>query len=220
MATAVPSPIIVPIPNGQFMENCYLVGHDARGVAVLVDPGEEAGRILSELRRRRWALEAIWLTHAHIDHIMGVAAIREAFPTVPIYLHPADRPLYDGLPQQGQWMGLSLAAPPPPDHELQAGQRLQVGDATFEVRWVPGHSPGHVAFVGHGVIISGDVLFNGSIGRSDLPGGDFSTLMHSIQTEFLTLPDSTIVYSGHGPETTIGVERVSNPFLTGAYRFE
>jgi hydroxyacylglutathione hydrolase len=212
-------PSIVRIENGQFVENCYLIGDEAKGVAVMVDPGEEAGRFLSELRRRKWALEAIWLTHAHIDHIMGVAAIRDAHPGVPIFLHRADRPLYDGLPDQGQWMGFSgLEAPPPADRELASGQVMTIGDCAFEVRHVPGHSPGHVAFVGHGVIIGGDVLFNGSIGRTDLPGGDFSTLMQSIQSEFLTQPDSTIVYSGHGPETTIGVERVSNPFLTAVRR--
>ena len=219
MAT-ISQPTIVAITNGQFAQNCFLVGDEAKGVAALVDPGEEAGRFLAELRRRKWSLEAIWLTHAHIDHIMGVAAIRQAHPGVPIYLHAADRGLYAGLPEQGRWMGFRLEAPPPADRELVSGQTVQVGAVAFEVRHVPGHSPGHVAFVGHGVIIGGDVLFNGSIGRTDLPGGDFATLMHSIQTEFLTLPDSTIVYSGHGPETTIGVERVSNPFLTGAYRLE
>jgi glyoxylase-like metal-dependent hydrolase (beta-lactamase superfamily II) len=214
-------PSIIAIENGQFMENCYLVGDASRDVAVIVDPGEEAGRFLSLLRKHRWSLEAIWLTHAHIDHIMGVAAIREAHPGIPIFLHPADQALYDGLPEQGRWMGIfNLETPPPADRTLTAGQVVKVGDFAFEVRHVPGHSPGHVAFVGHGVILGGDVLFNGSIGRTDLPGGDFSTLMHSIQTEFLSLPDSTVVYCGHGPETSVGAERVSNPFLTGAYRFE
>ena len=209
------------IENGQFVENCYLVADESQGRAVIVDPGEEAGRFLSELGRRKWAAEAIWLTHAHIDHIMGVAALRQAHPGIPIYLHPADRPLYDGLAEQGRWMGFSGLVPPPPaDHTLTPGQVMSVGGFEFVVRHVPGHSPGHVAFVGHGMILGGDVLFSGSIGRTDLPGGDFATLMQSIQSEFLTLPDSTIVYSGHGPETTIGVERVSNPFLTGAYRLE
>ena len=210
---------IVPIPNGQFVENCYLVADADQKVAVLVDPGEEAGRFLSELRRRDWTLQAIWLTHAHIDHILGIEAVRAAFP-VPIHLHPADRPLYDGLREQGRWVGFDLMPPPPPDRELSQGQTLQVGGVAFTVRHVPGHSPGHVAFVGNGVILGGDVLFSGSIGRTDLPGGDMPTLLQSIQAEFLTLPDSTIVYSGHGPETTIGVERETNPFLTGAYRFE
>jgi glyoxylase-like metal-dependent hydrolase (beta-lactamase superfamily II) len=214
-------PAIVMIENGQFMENCYLVADESQSRAIIVDPGEEAGRFLSELRRRRWMPEAIWLTHAHIDHIMGVAAVREAHPGLPIFLHPADRSLYDGLPDQGRWMGFSGLTPPPPaDQTLEHGQAMRIGQYEFAVRHVPGHSPGHVAFIGHGVILGGDVLFNGSIGRTDLPGGDFATLMQSIQAEFLTLPDSTVVYSGHGPETTIGVERVSNPFLTGAYRFE
>jgi glyoxylase-like metal-dependent hydrolase (beta-lactamase superfamily II) len=201
------------------VENCYLVADGAKRVAVLVDPGEEADRFLAELRRRDWALEAIWLTHAHIDHIMGVRPILAAHPGLPIFLHPADRELYNALPEQGRWMGLpSLLPPPPADRSLSAGQRMTVGAFAFDVRHVPGHSPGHVAFVGHGVILGGDVLFNGSIGRTDLPGGDFSALMQSIHSEFLTLPDSTIVYSGHGPETTIGAERVSNPFLTAVGR--
>jgi glyoxylase-like metal-dependent hydrolase (beta-lactamase superfamily II) len=214
-------PAIVMIENGQFAENCYLVGDQSVRRAVIVDPGEEAGRFLAELRARSWVPEAIWLTHAHIDHILGVSAIREAFPGIPIYLHPADRPLYDGLPEQGRWMGFAGLTPPPPaDRMLAPGQVLTIGRFEFVARHVPGHSPGHVAFVGHGVILGGDVLFSGSIGRTDLPGGDVATLMQSIHSEFLTLPDSTIVYSGHGPETTIGVERVSNPFLTGAFRFE
>lgn len=218
---ASPRPAVIMIENGQFLENCYLVADESRGAAVIVDPGEEAGRFLSELRKRKWTPEAIWLTHGHIDHIMGVAAIREAHPGIPIYLHAADRLLYDGLADQGRWMGFSgLTAPPPADHTLETGQLMRIGEIDFVVRHVPGHSPGHVAFVGHGLILGGDVLFNGSIGRTDLPGGDFATLMRSIQSEFLTLPDSTVVYSGHGPATAIGVERVSNPFLTGAYRFE
>lgn len=210
---------IVSIPNGQFVQNCYLLGDPVGGTAVMVDPGEESDKFLGELRRRKWKLQAIWLTHAHIDHILGVAAIHAVFP-VPIYLHPADRRLYDGLPEQGRWMGFDAAVPPPPDHDLVPGSVLSLGEARFAVRHVPGHSPGSVAFQGHGAILGGDVLFNGSIGRTDLPGGDFATLMQSIQTEFLSLPDSTVVYSGHGPETTIGVERETNPFLTGAYRFE
>lgn len=211
---------IVQIPNSQFAENCYLVADTDHKVAVMVDPGEEAGLFLAELRRRNWGLEAIWLTHAHIDHILGIEAVHAAHP-VPIHLHPADEPLYRNLREQGRWMGMDIkAALPPADRELSQGQTLKVGDITFTVRHVPGHSPGHVAFVGNGGILGGDVLFSGSIGRTDLPGGDLQTLFRSIQTEFLTLPDSTIVHSGHGPDTTIGVERETNPFLTGAYNLE
>ncbi len=208
---------IVSIPNGQFVQNCYLVGDER--AAVMIDPGEEASRFLRELTRRNWKLQAIWLTHGHIDHIMGVEAILGAHP-VPVYLHPADRPLYDGLSQQARLMGFEWPPAPAPTHELHHGDHLTIGEARFEVRHVPGHSPGSVAFVAPGMIIGGDVLFNSSIGRTDLPGGDFATLMHSIQAEFLSRPDSTTVYSGHGPETTIGVEREINPFITGAYRLE
>jgi hydroxyacylglutathione hydrolase len=208
---------IVAIPNGQFVENCYLLGERASGEAVIVDPGEEPARFLAELARRNWRLRAIWLTHAHVDHIMGVGAVNEA-TGAPIHLHPLDRPLYDALPAYGAWIGRQLKRPPAPQVELRAGQILNLGNARFEVRFTPGHSPGSVSFLGNGMIFGGDVLFNGSVGRTDLPGGDSATLMASIQTQFLTLPDSTVVYSGHGPETTIGVERMTNPFLTGALR--
>jgi glyoxylase-like metal-dependent hydrolase (beta-lactamase superfamily II) len=210
---------IVALPNGQFAENCYLLADRATRQAVMVDPGEEPRLFLAELDTRGWALSAVWLTHGHIDHIMGVAEVKEA-TGVPVYLHPADRSLYDGLARQGEWMGLALEAPPPPDEELCEGQRLRLGDHEFTVRHTSGHSPGSVSFVGAGIVLGGDVLFNGSIGRTDLPGGDFATLMHSLQAVFLALPDSTIVYSGHGPETTIGVERMTNPFLTGAFHHE
>jgi hydroxyacylglutathione hydrolase len=208
---------VVSLPNGRFVQNCYLVADRANGEAVMIDPGEEPGMFLAELDTRGWSLQSIWLTHAHVDHIMGVGAVRHA-TGAPIHLHPLDRPIYDALPEFGQWIGIQLDPPPPPGAELKAGQRLRVGGTEFEVRFTPGHSPGSVSFVGGGRVFSGDVLFNGSIGRTDLPGGDFATLMASIQTQLLSLPDSTIVHSGHGADTTIGVERVTNPFLTGAYR--
>jgi hydroxyacylglutathione hydrolase len=213
----VSSPEVVAIPNGQFAENCYLVADSSAGEAVIIDPGEESARFLAELRTRGWSLRAIWLTHGHIDHIMGVGAVHEA-TGAPIYLHKLDRPLYDALPEYGAWVGLQLDRPPPPHAELTAGQHLRIGDFRFAVRFTPGHSPGSVSFLGHGMLFGGDVLFNGSVGRTDLPGGDTATLMTTLQSEFLALPDSTVVHSGHGPDTTIGVERLTNPFLTGAYR--
>ena len=212
-------PEIVQLPNGQFVENCWLIADPRTREAVMIDPGEEPAMFLAELDTRRWTLKAIWLTHAHIDHILGVAAVKRA-TGAPVFLHPADRPLYDALPDQAAWFGMQPEAPPAPDHELTAGRRLTVGGFEFEVRHTPGHSPGSVSFVGQGTIFGGDVLFNGSIGRTDLPGADSATLMQSIQREFLSLPDSTVVRSGHGPETTIGIERLTNPFLTGAYRLE
>lgn len=212
-----PEPIVVAIPNGQFAQNCYLVADAAAGRAAMIDPGEESGRIMVEVERRGWTLAAIWITHAHIDHIMGVGDVTRRWP-VPIWLHPLDRPLYDNLPQQSAWVGLQVPPAPPATNEMRPGTPLTLGGIHFDVRHVPGHSPGSVALVGHGRVFSGDVLFSGSVGRSDLPGGDTATLLASIKRELLTLPDSTIVHSGHGPDTTIGVERATNPFLTGEYR--
>jgi hydroxyacylglutathione hydrolase len=205
------------MPNGQFAENCYLLADGSSGQAIMIDPGEESARFLAELRDRGWSLDGIWLTHGHIDHIMGVGAVHAA-TRAPIYLHPKDRALYDDLPTYGAWVGMELDPPPAPQFELVPGKAVRVGKYEFEVRFTPGHSPGSVSFLGHGMIFGGDVLFNGSVGRTDLPGGDSSTLMATIQTEFLSLADSTVVHSGHGPDTTIGLERLTNPFLTGAFR--
>jgi hydroxyacylglutathione hydrolase len=208
---------IVALPNGQFAENCYLIADRKAGEAVIIDPGEDSAKFLSELNARGWALRAIWLTHAHIDHVMGVGAVHRA-TGAPIYLHPLDLPLYNALPRYGVWVGMQVDPPPPPQFELRAGENLQIGEFDFTVRFTPGHSPGSVSFLGQGMIFGGDVLFNGSVGRTDLPGGDSATLMATIQSEFLSLPDSTVVHSGHGLDTTIGIERLTNPFLTGAYR--
>jgi hydroxyacylglutathione hydrolase len=208
---------VVSLPNGQFAENCYLVADATTGEAVMIDPGQEPTTFLEALSARDWRLRAIWLTHAHVDHVMGVREVHRA-TGAPIHLHPLDRRLYDALPQFGAWVGMQLEVPPAPEFELAGGQTLRVGGLEFSVRFTPGHSPGSVSFLVEGRIFGGDVLFNGSIGRTDLPGGDMATLMASIQSEFLSLPDSTIVHSGHGPDTTIGVERLTNPFLTGAYR--
>lgn len=208
---------VVMIPNGSFVENCYLVIDETTRQCAIVDPGEEAGLILHKVEQAAAQPVAIWLTHAHIDHVLGVPRIREA-TMAPIFLHPADRLLYDHVPEQAAAFGLgSVSALPAPDREFTHGDRVAVGGLTFEVRHTPGHSPGSVVIVGQGAVFGGDVLFQGSIGRSDLPGGDSETLMRSIERELLVLPDSTIVYSGHGPETTIGAERRTNPFLTGAF---
>lgn len=205
---------VVQIPGGQFVENCYLVIDEAANACAVIDPGEQAGLILHKLRASGATPVGIWLTHAHIDHVLGVPELA-AQTRAPVYLHPDDRELYDAVPDQASWFGLTAEPLPPPDGELAAGERLTVGGLEFAVRHAPGHSPGHVVFAGHGAVFGGDVLFQGSIGRTDLPGGDFDTLIGSIERELLVLPDSTIVYPGHGPATTIGAERRTNPFLRG-----
>ena len=208
---------VVPIPGGQFVENCYLViDEDARACAV-IDPGEQAGLILHALRASGATPAGIWLTHAHLDHVLGVPRLA-AETGAPVFLHPADRPLYDAVPDQAAWFGLEADPLAPPDRTLAAGDRLRVGGLELEVRHAPGHSPGHVVFVAPGAVFGGDVLFQGSIGRTDLPGGDLDALRESIARELLVLPDSTIVYPGHGPATTIGAERRTNPFLADLRR--
>ncbi len=211
-------PKVICLTNGVFQENCYLVADPERGEAVIIDPGEEVSLFLRRLETERLELRAVWLTHAHLDHILGVQKVVDA-TNAPVALHPADRSLYDGIARHGDWLGYrDLATPPAPTHDLRKGETVSVGQLGFEVRHVPGHSPGSVAFVGHGVAIVGDALFAGSIGRTDLPGGNAVTLLESIRTQLLSLPDETVVYAGHGPETTIGRERATNPFLTGEVR--
>ena len=210
--------MIIQIPNGMFAENTYLIVDAQARECAIVDPGEEAGLILHKVEETGARPVAIWLTHAHVDHVLGVPAVTQR-TGAPVWLHPADRPLYDAVPDQAAWFG--LVAPdrlPVPDNDMVHGNNLAVGELRFEVRHAPGHSPGSVCLIGAGVALTGDVLFAGSIGRTDLPGGDFETLIGSIERELLTLPDDTILYSGHGPETTVGRERHSNPFLKGLSR--
>ncbi len=209
-----PPPRVICLTNGVYQENCFLLADPETGEAVLIDPGEEAELFLRRIESEQLALKAIWLTHAHLDHILGVKAVVER-TGVPVYLHPDDRQLYDGVAHQGAWLGVQVDQPPPPNHEIAHGDTLTVGGLDFEVRHVPGHSPGSVAILGHGIAFVGDAVFAGSVGRVDLPGGDGAALLASITEQLLPLPDETVVYSGHGPETTIGVERRSNPFLTG-----
>lgn len=204
-------PCVVAVPNGRYVENCYLVADPVAERCVVIDPGEDPDPILAALRHRGWGVDAIWLTHGHMDHVLGVPAVQE-MTGAPVWLHPDDRFLYDEAPSFGP-MPWEQVALPAPAHEFRDGERVRVGEIEFEVRHAPGHSPGSVCFVGNGIVIAGDVLFAGSIGRTDLPGGDFATLIDSIARQLLPLPDRTIVWPGHGRDTTIGTERGTNPFL-------
>lgn len=198
-------------PNGRLVENCWLLGDPATREAVLVDPGEEPARALAALRHGDWRLRAIWLTHGHADHVLGVGQVKAA-TGAPILLHPDDRFLYDAAPE----FAADPATPPAmpaPDVLLADGARLSVGGSAFVVRHLPGHSPGHVVYLGEGRAIVGDVLFQGSIGHDRGPGGDHDQLLEGIEEVLLPLPDATEVLPGHGRPTTIGRERRSNPFL-------
>lgn len=208
---------ILTFTAGAFGENAYLA-LCADGTAVAIDPGAGAARMVAVLQERGVDLTAILLTHAHLDHIEGVARLRR-HQAAPIWLHPADRRLYDGAPQQAIAFGLQIEIPPPPDQALPDSGSLTFGGTTFEVRFTPGHAPGHVIFyvADERVAFVGDVVFQGSIGRTDLPGGDFQQLMRSIREQVLTLPDDTRLLPGHGPETTVTFERVGNPFLVPHY---
>ena len=201
---------------GPFQSNCYVVRPPGPGPVVVIDPGEEPDRILSRLEGRQVA--AILLTHAHLDHIGAVAAVARA-TGAPVHLHPADRFLYDAAAEHARMFGLTVEAPPAPDVELEDGDVLVFGDQSgrdrieLTVRHTPGHSPGHVVFVGDGIAFVGDCVFAGSIGRTDLPGGDSATLLESIRRHILSLPPDTILYPGHMGPTTAGAEARTNPFL-------
>lgn len=208
---------IVQMPLGMTMTNAYLVADASNGKAVVIDPGFEGDRIVSEAKRQGLQIEAIWLTHAHFDHIGGVGAVVAGLDKNPaIALHPEDKWLWEMDGGAGLFGMEGIDKGPEPDLWLAAGQILQLGGFSFEVRLAPGHTPGHVIFYCQqaGVLFCGDVIFQGSIGRTDLPRGSYQVLMESIYKQVLTLPDETRLLNGHGPETSVGRERVYNPFLS------
>jgi len=198
---------------GPFQENAYLVVDEATNRAVLIDPGDLPDEILTMVRESGATLEAIWLTHGHLDHIGAVTGVRREW-NVPVYLHPDDLPLYQRASDQAALYGVPFDQPENPDAELADGDVLHVGSLRFDVLHTPGHSPGHVVFKHHDTIFGGDLLFAGSVGRTDLFLSDPRRMWTSL-ARICELDDATLIHPGHGPATTIGRERSSNPFLSG-----
>lgn len=199
---------------GAFQENTYLVVDEDTNEAVMIDPGAEGGRLIRMIEESGAELRAIWVTHGHVDHIGGIAEVKRRYD-VPIYLHPADRPVYDAQSFFAESYDIPFEVPPPPDFELAEGDSVTVGNLSFKVLHVPGHAPGHVIFHGHDIVLGGDLLFAGSIGRTDLPLSNPSHMAESLE-KIRTLPPETVFYPGHGPSTTLAVELRTNPFLNGS----
>lgn len=202
---------------GPLQENAYMLLAADSSEAVFVDPGDEGDRLVAAVAATGARLTGIWLTHAHFDHVGGVAALCRAWPEAVVRLHPADESLYAGAVRSAALWGLSLEAPPASFVPLAEGDVLTVGGRNFDVMHTPGHSPGHVTIHGHGVAFVGDCLFRDSVGRTDLPLSDPAQLAVSLE-RIAALPDETQLFSGHGPRTTLGRERKHNPFLNGTAR--
>lgn len=203
------------VPVGPFVMNCYIVRDPDTGRGILVDPGDsELSRIQKEIGRSKTDVVAAVGTHGHLDHVGQTAKLKEALK-VPFFFHRRDQPLLETLDEQARMFGLPSMETPQVDRYLEEADEIVFGSKKLRIVHAPGHSPGSVCLVGEGVLFSGDVLFQGSVGRTDLWGGNYETLIGSIKGKLLSLGDDLLVLPGHGPSTTIREERRGNPFLTG-----
>ncbi|MDA1329965.1 MAG: MBL fold metallo-hydrolase [Chloroflexi bacterium] len=208
---------IVCMTLGPVETNAYLVGNSLTKEAAVIDPSWDGHLILEQAQSRGWRIANIWLTHAHFDHFGGAAAVSDGSnPPPPVALHPLDYPLWRSG-GGSKTFGIQMDPGPEPTVDFTDGQHIYLGDIEFHVQHAPGHSPGHVMLYcpEQGILFCGDVIFTGSIGRTDLPGGDYEVLMETIQDQVLTLPNETRLLPGHGLETSVLNERNSNPFLQG-----
>ena len=222
--------IIEEITVTAFQQHTRILGCEQTKLAICMDPGDDSDAIVAAIDKHGFELQAIAVTHAHLDHIGGVTALKKIKPAAAIMLHRADEFIYNALPEQAAWIGIprnqwaefgfDFEAPPGVDAYWEDGQIYRVGRLKFQVIHCPGHTPGHVVLFEpkERKVFVGDVLFAGSVGRTDLPGGSTEQLLDSIMNKLLPIGDDVEVYSGHGPTTTIGHERKTNPFLTGVYK--
>ena len=222
--------IIEEITVTAFQQHTRILGCEQTKLAICMDPGDDSDAIVAAIDKHGFELQAIAVTHAHLDHIGGVTALKKIKPAAAIMLHRADEFIYNALPEQAAWIGIprnqwaefgfDFEAPPGVDAYWEDGQIYRVGRLEFQVIHCPGHTPGHVVLFEpkERKVFVGDVIFAGSVGRTDLPGGSTEQLLDSIMNKLLPLGDDVEVYSGHGPVTTIGTERKTNPFLTGVYK--
>lgn len=210
---------IISMTLGDLATNCYVLIDEATNDALLIDPAGEPEVIKKVLSERNLHLKKIVLTHGHGDHIGALPELRKAYPDVPVLMHEADEAyLADPRLNLSAYHSTPVTTEPA-DEYLKAGDRVELGSISLEVLETPGHTPGGISLYDQevGVVFSGDALFNGSIGRTDFPGGSMEELLQSIRTELLTLPEETVVLSGHGPATQIGEEKMYNPFLGGQF---
>ncbi len=198
---------------GPFQTNTYVVEDESSRAVLVIDPTIESDAVLDDIASRQLHVAVIINTHGHIDHVFADAVFKRQ-TGAPLALHSADAPMLSHLTQQARLFGLPAPEQPAADRLLSDGDIVSAGQISLRVLHTPGHTPGGISLYAPGVVFSGDTLFAGGVGRTDLPGGDMDALLRSIAERLLTLPDQTVVYSGHGRPTTIGEERISNPFLT------
>ncbi len=208
------SPLVEQRAVAPMMKNGYILACPNTRLAAYIDPGDEADELLEFVEAEGLTLTGILNTHGHMDHICGNRRVREKWD-VPIHLHPDDEFLYSALRKQAEWFGFRYDDAPPVDRYLKPGEDVGVGDLRVAVHHTPGHSPGSVSLQVDSYVFCGDLIFAGSVGRTDLPGGTPQLLLKTIREKILPLDENTILYPGHGPPTTVGRERSTNPFLNG-----
>ena len=205
--------ILQSLVVGPIMANCFIIGCEKTRKAAVIDPGDDSSRILMKLAEHKLTVEYIINTHGHFDHVGANRKLKEA-TGAKLVIHALDQSMLKVLSETSAAFGLSVENSPPPDQTVQDGDIIQFGEIILTVLHTPGHTPGGISLHTDGVVFVGDTLFAGSIGRTDFPGGDFNTLISSIRNKLYSLGDQVIVYTGHGPETTIGREKRSNPFAS------